>query len=74
MEHIILNLTEEQKAKIAPVMLKALMASEDGKPGMVLAQITGDNMVVGFLPHDRAINLSVKNDGRPKTIRTILST
>ncbi|MES9841193.1 MAG: hypothetical protein ABW134_11625 [Candidatus Thiodiazotropha endolucinida] len=51
---MIVELTEEQMAEVAPLLAKASKDSEAGKPGIVIAQVFSDAIQVGFLPHEKA--------------------
>lgn len=52
---MIVLLTEEQTAQVAPVIEKAELASAAGQPGMCFAQVYDDHIVVGYLEHDKAV-------------------
>jgi len=51
---MIVELTDEQKTQVAPLLEKAMEDYKLGLPGIVIAQVRVDNMIVGFLPHEKA--------------------
>jgi hypothetical protein len=55
---VALLLSEEQEAAVAPFMTQLAVWDKEGKPGMLLAQVFGDHMVVGIIPHEKAIAVS----------------
>lgn len=71
------TLSSAQVAKIATIKDRALAADRAGKPGMVLAQIFGDQMRVFFLEHEAALELQratgseVGHASRTATVRRI---
>lgn len=51
---IIVELTEDQQDAIAPLLVKVSDAEDAGAPGMLLAQVFRGEMVVHFVPNDKA--------------------
>lgn len=51
---VIIFLDKDQQAQLDKLATRALAANEAGEPGMILAQIAGDTMCVGFVNNDDA--------------------
>lgn len=51
---VIVELTDEQKSQVAPLLQQAAQDYRAGKPGIVIAQVLENVMRVGFLPHEKA--------------------
>lgn len=54
---MIIELTQEQIDAIAPAYRKTGEMADDGKPGMLLAQIYGDHMRVGIMSHENGVKV-----------------
>lgn len=60
-----IQLTDEQKAELAPEFAAVLRAYDAQRPGMLVAQVLESGfMYVGFLDHDQA-NTLVATMGKP---------
>lgn len=49
-----IELTDAQKEQLEPLLAKAAEEYQNGRPGIVIAQILKGVMLVGFLPHEKA--------------------
>lgn len=71
---VLVPLTNEQIEAIQPYIDMATEAADEGKPGIVAAQIAGGIMKVGFIPHEKSLTMTARNpDGSAKTLRTFES-
>jgi len=61
MTTVYIDMTNEQLEAIRPVIKIAIEADNAGSPGMVVGQIAGEKIKVGFLPHDIALPLAKKD-------------
>lgn len=50
---IIVLLTAEQQKQIRPIMKRIAKMSDQGKPGMAVAQVYEDHIGVGYLTHEQ---------------------
>lgn len=51
---IIVDLTQSQIDEIEPIMEQAREGADNGNPGMVVAQIFGNHMRIGYLIGEKA--------------------
>lgn len=61
---IIIQLDEEQQEALKPIMDKIAQMAAEGKPGMAVAQLFGDHMACGWLPHEKAKRMSEESGCR----------
>lgn len=66
---VLMPLTDEQAALIAPYLDQAEASAQAGKPGMVVGQFTRSEMKVGFIPHEKAIKMAKRTNGKPVLMR-----
>jgi hypothetical protein len=57
MASLIIDLTEEQHFYLGGFLREIEEMSQAGKPGMLVAQVYGRSMVVGVIPHEKAIKV-----------------
>lgn len=67
---VMVELTGPQIAVIEPIMDICRLAAGASHPGMVVAQISGRHMKVGFLTEEKARKLAARDDaGNPTTMQ-----
>lgn len=59
----IIELTPEQQALIEPLMTRIAQMSEEGKPGILAAQVFPDHMRVGIISHEAGVEMIQKTGG-----------
>lgn len=72
MKGILVYLDDEQKKLVAQVTRAAKEANHRGKPGMVLAQVYEDHMVVGFITNEKAMEILQAMNSEPKITKSAL--
>lgn len=54
---MIIKLTPEQIEAIAPAYRKIGEMADEGKPGLLLAQVYGDHIRVGIISHENGVKM-----------------
>ena len=62
---LVVNLTPWQQAELADAYAQIAEMSAAGAPGMLVAQLYPDHMVVGVVEHDKAKQLQTAFGARP---------
>lgn len=73
MKPILIELTPEQRGALMGHMNEIKKMAREGKPGMLVAQLDGSDMIVGILSHEQGKVMFEMISGKPWKDETVKS-